>query len=67
MRTALTDLLGVEHPIVGFNRSPAVVAAVTPVGTRLLIFRSGRVPLKSTRHTSSPMSSADMWSIKGEP
>jgi NAD(P)H-dependent flavin oxidoreductase YrpB (nitropropane dioxygenase family) len=32
MRTALTDLLGVEHPIVGFNRSPAVVAAVTNAG-----------------------------------
>lgn len=32
MRTALTELLGVEHPIVGFNRSPAVVAAVTNAG-----------------------------------
>ena len=32
MRTPLTDLLGVEHPIVGFNRSPAVVAAVTNAG-----------------------------------
>ncbi|XVQ89416.1 nitronate monooxygenase [Microbispora siamensis] len=32
MRTALTDLLGVEHPIVGFNRSPGVVAAVTNAG-----------------------------------
>nr|WP_221374608.1 nitronate monooxygenase [Actinoplanes polyasparticus] len=32
MRTALTDLLGVEHPVVGFNRSPAVVAAVTNAG-----------------------------------
>lgn len=32
MRTALTDLLGVEHPLVGFNRSPAVVAAVTNAG-----------------------------------
>ncbi|BBH69904.1 monooxygenase [Actinoplanes sp. OR16] len=32
MRTALTDLLGVDHPVVGFNRSPAVVAAVTNAG-----------------------------------
>ena len=32
MRTALTELLGVDHPIVGFNRSPAVVAAVTNAG-----------------------------------
>src|SRR5690606_22702215 len=26
MRTKMTEMLGVEHPIVGFNRSPAVVA-----------------------------------------
>ena len=32
MRTALTSLLGIEHPIVGFNRSPGVVAAVTNAG-----------------------------------
>lgn len=32
MRTALTDLLGIDHPIVGFNRSPGVVAAVTNAG-----------------------------------
>jgi NAD(P)H-dependent flavin oxidoreductase YrpB (nitropropane dioxygenase family) len=32
MRTAFTDLVGVEHPIAGFNRSPAVVAAVTNAG-----------------------------------
>jgi NAD(P)H-dependent flavin oxidoreductase YrpB (nitropropane dioxygenase family) len=32
VRTALTDLLGIEHPIVGFNRSPGVVAAVTNAG-----------------------------------
>jgi hypothetical protein len=31
-RTAFTDLVGVQHPIVGFNRSPGVVAAV-PAGT----------------------------------
>ena len=32
MRTALTEMLGIEHPLVGFNRSPAVVAAVTNAG-----------------------------------
>lgn len=32
MRTAMTELLGVEHPIVGFNRSPAVVAEVSKAG-----------------------------------
>ena len=32
MRTAMTELLGVDHPIVGFNRSPGVVAAVTNAG-----------------------------------
>ncbi len=32
MRTPFTDLVGVAHPIVGFNRSPAVVAAVTNAG-----------------------------------
>jgi NAD(P)H-dependent flavin oxidoreductase YrpB (nitropropane dioxygenase family) len=32
MRTAITSLLGVRHPIVGFNRSPRVVAEVTKAG-----------------------------------
>ena len=32
MRTAMTELLGVDYPIVGFNRSPGVVAAVTNAG-----------------------------------
>ena len=32
MRTAFTELVGVQHPIVGFNRSPGVVAAVTNAG-----------------------------------
>ena len=32
MRTAFTNLVGVPHPIVGFNRSPGVVAAVTNAG-----------------------------------
>jgi NAD(P)H-dependent flavin oxidoreductase YrpB (nitropropane dioxygenase family) len=32
MKTTFTDLVGVPHPIVGFNRSPGVVAAVTNAG-----------------------------------
>lgn len=32
IRTAFTELVGIEHPLVGFNRSPAVVAAVTNAG-----------------------------------
>jgi hypothetical protein len=32
MRTAFTELVGVPHPIVGFNRSPGVVAEVTMAG-----------------------------------
>jgi NAD(P)H-dependent flavin oxidoreductase YrpB (nitropropane dioxygenase family) len=32
VRTSFTELVGVAHPIVGFNRSPAVVAAVTNAG-----------------------------------
>ena len=29
MRTAFTDLVNVDQPLVGFNRSPGVVAAVS--------------------------------------
>ena len=32
MKTALTEMLGVESPLVGFNRSPGVVAEVTRAG-----------------------------------
>lgn len=32
MRTALTDLLGIDAPLVGFNRSPGVVAEVSKAG-----------------------------------
>jgi hypothetical protein len=32
MRTACTELVGVRHPIVGFNRWPGVVAAGTKAG-----------------------------------
>ena len=32
MRTAFTELVGVNHPVAGFNRSPAVVVEVTKAG-----------------------------------
>jgi NAD(P)H-dependent flavin oxidoreductase YrpB (nitropropane dioxygenase family) len=32
IRTLFTDLIGIRHPLVGFNRSPAVVAEVTKAG-----------------------------------
>src|SRR5215472_4316926 len=32
MRTAFIELVGAQHPIIGFNRSPGVVAAVTNAG-----------------------------------
>ncbi|GAA0628189.1 nitronate monooxygenase family protein [Sporichthya brevicatena] len=32
MRTAATELLGIEHPLIGFSRSPGVVAAVSRAG-----------------------------------
>jgi NAD(P)H-dependent flavin oxidoreductase YrpB (nitropropane dioxygenase family) len=32
MRTSLTELLDIEYPLLGFNRSPGVVAAVTNAG-----------------------------------
>ena len=44
MRTALTDLLGVQHPIAGFNRSPAVVAAVTNAGGLGVLAATGYSP-----------------------
>jgi NAD(P)H-dependent flavin oxidoreductase YrpB (nitropropane dioxygenase family) len=44
MQTALTELLGVQHPIVGFNRSPGVVAAVTNAGGFGVLAASGYTP-----------------------
>lgn len=32
MRTALTEMLGIRHPLVGFSRSPGVVAEVSRAG-----------------------------------
>ena len=44
MRTAFTELVGVQHPIVGFNRSPGVVAAVTNAGGFGVLAASGYTP-----------------------
>jgi hypothetical protein len=44
MRTAFTDLLAVRHPIVGFNRSPGVVAAVTNAGGPGVLAASAYTP-----------------------
>jgi NAD(P)H-dependent flavin oxidoreductase YrpB (nitropropane dioxygenase family) len=44
MKTAFTDLVGVAHPIVGFNRSPGVVAAVTNAGGLGVLAASAYTP-----------------------
>ena len=44
MRTAFTSLVGVPHPIAGFNRSPGVVAAVTNAGGLGVLAASAYTP-----------------------
>src|SRR5215475_5302142 len=44
LRTAFTDLVGVELPIAGFNRPPAVVAAVCNAGGLGVLAASGYRP-----------------------
>jgi NAD(P)H-dependent flavin oxidoreductase YrpB (nitropropane dioxygenase family) len=44
MRTAFTQLIGVQHPIVGFNRSPGVVAAVSNAGGLGVLAASAYTP-----------------------
>lgn len=44
MRTAVTEMLGVRHPLVGFNRSPGVVAAVTNAGGFGVLAATGYTP-----------------------
>jgi NAD(P)H-dependent flavin oxidoreductase YrpB (nitropropane dioxygenase family) len=44
MRTSFTGLAGVRHPIVGFNRSPGVVAAVTNAGGLGVLAASAYTP-----------------------
>lgn len=44
VRTALCDMLGVDDPLVGFNRSPGVVAEVTRAGGFGVLAASGYTP-----------------------
>jgi NAD(P)H-dependent flavin oxidoreductase YrpB (nitropropane dioxygenase family) len=44
MRTPFTELAGVKHPVVGFNRSPGVVAAVTNAGGLGVLAASAYTP-----------------------
>ena len=44
LRTAFTDLVGADLPIAGFNRSPAVVAAVCNAGGLGVLAASGYRP-----------------------
>jgi NAD(P)H-dependent flavin oxidoreductase YrpB (nitropropane dioxygenase family) len=44
MRTAFTELVRVKHPIVGFNRSPGVVAAVSNAGGLGVLAASAYTP-----------------------
>jgi NAD(P)H-dependent flavin oxidoreductase YrpB (nitropropane dioxygenase family) len=44
MHTAVTDLLGIEAPLVGFNRSPGVVAEVSRAGGLGVLAASAYTP-----------------------
>jgi len=58
MRTRFTELVGVEHPLAGFNRSPAVVAAVTNAGGLGVLAATAYTPPPPTsRARSSPTAS----------
>jgi NAD(P)H-dependent flavin oxidoreductase YrpB (nitropropane dioxygenase family) len=53
MRTPLTDLLGIEAPLVGFNRSPGVVASVSRAG--------GLGVLAATAYTPAELDAQLTW------
>jgi NAD(P)H-dependent flavin oxidoreductase YrpB (nitropropane dioxygenase family) len=53
MRTPATELLGVEHPLIGFSRSPGVVAAVSRAG--------GLGVLGATAYTPSELDAQLTW------
>jgi NAD(P)H-dependent flavin oxidoreductase YrpB (nitropropane dioxygenase family) len=53
MRTALNDLLGVDAPLVGFNRSPGVVAEVSRAG--------GLGVLAATAYTPAELDAQLTW------
>ena len=62
MRTALNDLLGVEAPLVGFNRSPGVVAEVSRAG--------GLGVLAATAYTPAELDAQLTWiekQVEGRP
>ncbi|TCK21533.1 NAD(P)H-dependent flavin oxidoreductase [Pseudonocardia endophytica] len=62
MRTALTDLLGVEAPLVGFNRSPGVVSEVSRSG--------GFGVLAATMYTPEQLDAQLTWieqQVEGRP
>ncbi|MBN9101271.1 MAG: nitronate monooxygenase [Pseudonocardia sp.] len=62
MRTALNDLLGIEAPLVGFNRSPGVVAEVSRAG--------GLGVLAATAYTPAELDAQLTWierQVQGRP
>lgn len=62
MQTALTRMVGVEAPLVGFNRSPAVVAEVTKAG--------GLGVLAATSYSPAELDAALSWiddQVNGKP
>ncbi|GAA1649114.1 NAD(P)H-dependent flavin oxidoreductase [Georgenia ruanii] len=62
MRTAFTELVGVEHPLVGFNRSPAVVVEVSRAGALGV--------LGATMYTTEQLDARLTWMdqrLKGRP
>jgi len=62
MRNALTDLLGIDAPLVGFNRSPGVVAEVSRAG--------GLGVLAATAYTPAELDAQLTWiekQVQGRP
>ncbi|MGV0577895.1 nitronate monooxygenase [Mycolicibacterium elephantis] len=62
MRTPFTELVRIEHPLVGFNRSPAVVAEVTKAG--------GLGVLAATAYTPEELDAQLTWiekQVNGRP
>ncbi|HEY1968913.1 MAG TPA: nitronate monooxygenase [Pseudonocardia sp.] len=53
MRTAFTELLGIDQPLVGFNRSPGVVVAVSRAG--------GLGVLAATAYTPAQLDAQLSW------
>jgi NAD(P)H-dependent flavin oxidoreductase YrpB (nitropropane dioxygenase family) len=69
MRTAFTELVGMPHPIVGFNRSPGVVAAV---GDAKFLAAASTDTVRSPARTGKPARQLrgawhDEWEQPGSP